>query len=48
MTVELLLFLILLILVVAVLPKLVGWVLKALVMLCALIGAFVVLVALLA
>ena len=47
MTVELLLFLILLILVVAVLPKLVGFVLKALVMLCVLIGAFVVWVALL-
>ena len=48
MTVELLLLLILLVLVVAMLPKLVGFVLKALVMLCVLVGAFVVLVALLA
>jgi len=44
MAVELLLFLILLVLVVAVLPKLVGFVLKAMVMLCAFVGAYVILI----
>jgi hypothetical protein len=42
MTVEFLLFLILVVLVVAVLPKLVGFVFKALIVFCALIGALLV------
>ena len=47
MTAEILLFLILLILVVAMLPKLVGFALKAIAVLCALIGAYVLLMAIL-